>query len=92
MLQKDPPRLPPFHFHVDPDPAFHFDADSNPTFHFNADPDPAFRFDADSDPDLASHNSGSGSATLVPNFKRLNPVLYISYPDSIEGLTSVPVP
>ncbi len=60
MLQKDPARLPPFHF--DPDPAFHFDADPDP----DPDLDPAFNFDAD--PDLASQNftdpCGSGSATL----------------------------
>jgi hypothetical protein len=48
LLQKDPPRLPTFHFDADPDPAFYFDADPNPASRFNADPDPAFRFDADS--------------------------------------------
>jgi hypothetical protein len=66
MLQKDPLRLPSFHFdadldldpafhfHVDPDPgtAFHFDGDPDPgpAFHFDGVPDPAFYFDADPDP------------------------------------------
>ncbi len=76
IAPKRPPRLPPYHFDADPDPAFHFDADPNPAFHFNTDRDPDFHFDADSVPDPASQNSGARSATLVPNFKRLNPVLY----------------
>jgi hypothetical protein len=58
MLQNDPPRLQPFHFDADPDPAFHFDADPDPTFHSDADPypDPASQNNADP--------CGSGSATL----------------------------
>ncbi len=55
MLQNDPlhERLPPFHFHADPDLAIQFDADADPdpSFNFDSDPDPASQNDADPDPD-----------------------------------------
>jgi hypothetical protein len=57
LLQNGHLRLPPFHFHADPDPAYNFDADPDLAFQFDADldPDPAFpHFDACLDP--ASQN------------------------------------
>jgi hypothetical protein len=56
MRQNDSPRLPPFHFDADLDPALHFDADADldPAFHFDAGPDkdldPAFQNNADPGP------------------------------------------
>jgi hypothetical protein len=61
-LQNDHPRLPPFKFHADPDPAFDFDADS--AFHFDADPNSAFHFDADPDPASQNDADPCGSGTL----------------------------
>ncbi len=47
MLQNDPLKLPPFHFHADPDHAVHFDADSAFNFDAGVDPDPVSQNDAD---------------------------------------------